>query len=159
MSAGSENYHSIEPGSNLLERTGSTPSVFGATARAASPLVIMVDDNPWIRESIPLMLGAHGYNCRCYATPEAYLDSSDFTDCLVLDVNFGGMSGLELQAYLREGGANFPILFFTGDLNPETESKARAGGANAFIGKGSPAMDLIGAIERSLASKALARSA
>ena len=34
--------------------------------------------------------------------------------CLVLDVRFGGLSGLDLQAELDNAGINIPIVFITG---------------------------------------------
>jgi two-component system response regulator TtrR len=55
--------------------------------------------------------------------------------CLVLDVRLPGMSGLELQDYLKREGIEIPIVFVSGHGDVATAVSAIKGGAVDFIQK------------------------
>ena len=61
------------------------------------------------------MLNAYGFLTEEYSSAEAFLsrDGATKIDCLVLDVDFGGMSGIELQRQLRDCGSKLPVIFIT----------------------------------------------
>ena len=53
----------------------------------------------------------------------------------MLDLRLPGMSGLELQEYLKRQGIEIPIVFVTGHGNVATAVTAIKGGAVDFIEK------------------------
>jgi RNA polymerase sigma factor (sigma-70 family) len=97
--------------------------------REAPLTVYVVDDDASIRESLALMLGLAGYATRLFADAEAFLDAWDDagTGCVVADLRLPGMTGLELQAKMRERGAAIPFVIITahGDV-PAARAAFRA---------------------------------
>jgi FixJ family two-component response regulator len=71
--------------------------------------------------------------------------------CLVLDVNLGGMSGIELRRELQASGSALPVVFVTGVDDEATRAAAQREGCVAFLRKPFPASLLIEAIERATA--------
>ncbi|MDB6168282.1 MAG: hypothetical protein JWM88_1146 [Verrucomicrobia bacterium] len=122
-----------------------------------SPKIALVDDDPWIRRAVSDNLEAHGLNCRGFDSAEAFLKSPDLaeTDCLILDVNFPSMDGLELQRVLAEQKHTFPIIFFTGEIDPEIEAHARKAGAVDYLEKAGSTSRLIEAIGRAIGARAV----
>jgi len=78
-------------------------------------LVVVVDDDESVRESLPDLLGQLGYATRAFASAEEFLasDCVPHTQCLILDIAMPGMSGPELQRELKLRGQLFPIIFIT----------------------------------------------
>ena len=94
------------------------------------PLVAyIVDDDPSIRDSLSLMLGLGGYATKLFADAESFLVAFDpgWSGCVVADLRLPGMSGLDLQARLRERGGTIPFVIITahGDV-PAARSAFRA---------------------------------
>ena len=85
-----------------------------------TPTVFIVDDEPGLRVSLPILLDTAHLKSRCFASAEAFLEacSPDLAGCLLLDVRMPGMSGPALQMELVRRGVCLPILFMTahGDL-------------------------------------------
>lgn len=69
-------------------------------------------------------------------------------DCVVLDVQMPGLSGLDVQRRLRDRDRVPPVIFISGDDSPDVRYKALADGAAAFLVK--PFDDEL--FERTLAS-------
>ena len=78
-------------------------------------LVAVVDDDESVRESLPDLLRASGYEVEAFASGEAFLASSDLgrTQCLILDIAMPGMSGPELQRELKRRGQALPVVYIT----------------------------------------------
>ena len=78
----------------------------------------MVDDDPRILSIVAMMLTARGYRVVESAAPadaiEIFEKRSSEIDMLLSDVAMPGMSGLELNARLRELKPDLPALFMTG---------------------------------------------
>jgi two-component system response regulator TtrR len=68
--------------------------------------------------------------------------------CLVLDVRLPGMSGLELQEYLKREGIEIPIVFVSGHGDVPTAVSAIKGGAVDFIQKPFSYRDVLAIIQR-----------
>jgi FixJ family two-component response regulator len=79
-----------------------------------APLLIdIVDDDADLRRALRRLLLANGLSVRTHESAEAFLASSDEPDCLVLDVQLGGVSGPRLYSLLRERAAAPPVVFIT----------------------------------------------
>lgn len=77
-------------------------------------LVCIVDDDLEVRDSMSLMLGLKGFDCRTYASGIAFLSAPPSRPCcLVLDLNMGEMDGLTLQEKINAKNLPVEIIFLT----------------------------------------------
>jgi len=78
-----------------------------------------------------------GYATATFASAEEFLHSGRVSEtaCLVSDVQMPGMSGLELQDWLKARGPQLPIIFITAFPETEARRRALAGGALGFLDK------------------------
>jgi FixJ family two-component response regulator len=98
--------------------------------------ITVVDDDASIRQSLCTLLRFEGWSASSHANAEDFLQvsSPNGTDCLILDVDLPGMSGLELQRELAlSEGQQVPIIFLTGRSAAHVRTQARKGGAFAFF--------------------------
>jgi FixJ family two-component response regulator len=76
-------------------------------------LICIVDDDASVRDSLSLVLGLKGYDCRTYESAESFLSSlPNRPACIILDLKMTGMSGLELQNRLLSLKVPVQIIFF-----------------------------------------------
>ena len=82
---------------------------------AGPPLVVIVDDDESVRESLPDLLMLFGFAARAFSSAGAFVasDCVDQTRCLILDVAMPGMSGPDLQQELKRRRREIPIIFIT----------------------------------------------
>ena len=94
-------------------------------------LIVVVDDDESVRESLPDLLREFGVAARAYPSAEAFLASEDLgrTSCVLLDVAMPGMSGPELLRELRRRGQDTPVVFITGHGDEATRPRLVKEGA------------------------------
>lgn len=99
--------------------------------------VAIVDDDESLCRSFGRLLRASGMQPIAYLSAEAFLADTKqpVFDCLVFDVQLGGLSGIELAQRLVAEGTRTPIIFVTGLEDPETRVRAEAVGCAAFYRK------------------------
>lgn len=99
--------------------------------------IFIVDDDPAVRDSLTLLLGASGLRVETYASARAFLEAytPERPGCLLLDVRMPGMSGLELQAELAARGVSLPIIFITAHGDVPMSARAFRTGAVDFLEK------------------------
>jgi FixJ family two-component response regulator len=102
-----------------------------------SPLVIVVDDDESVRESLLDLVRQLGFTARAFSSAEAFLsfDCVHQTCCLILDVAMPGMTGLDLQRELKLRGQAIPIIFMTGQKEEGVRKQALEQGAVRFLHK------------------------
>ena len=113
--------------------------------------VAVVDDDQSVRRSFARLLRAAGIQPVTYGSAEAFLADVKRPkfDCVVLDVQLGGMSGIELGAALAAaGGHHAPLIYITAHDDPETRAKAEAAGCAAYFLKNDSGADVLEAIRR-----------
>lgn len=77
-------------------------------------LVCIVDDDLEVRDSLSLMLGLKGYDCRTYSSGNAFLSAPPTRPCcLILDLKMGEMDGLTLQEKINNKKLPVEIIFLT----------------------------------------------
>lgn len=110
--------------------------------------VAIVDDDPGMLRGIARLLGAHGFGTRVFASAEAFLDDAKAKTavCLVLDIDLGGISGIELRRKLTASGSRLPVIFITALDDATTQQEAIAAGCVAFLSKPFGAKQLVCAI-------------
>jgi FixJ family two-component response regulator len=114
--------------------------------------IAVVDDDPFMLKALERLLPACGFEVLVFGSAEAFLGSNAANDvaCLVLDINLGGISGIELARRLTASGYRLPIIFITAVDNAATREKASATGGAAYLAKPFPATLLISAIEEAV---------
>lgn len=105
-------------------------------AREKEHVIAVVDNEAALREALGNLLRPAGYGVRTFASAEDFLASEGWhsVDCLILDAQLPGMSGLELQRYLGANGFQPPVIFVTQDKDGQVVQALR-GGALAFLRK------------------------
>jgi FixJ family two-component response regulator len=118
----------------------------------AAATVFVVDDDDLVRAAIQGMLKSVGLRSETFATPQEFLrcKRSDGPSCLVLDVRLPGVSGLDFQRELADGGIRIPIIFITGHGDIPMTVKAMKSGAVEFLTKPFRDQDLLDAIYQAL---------
>lgn len=112
--------------------------------------IAVVDDDEALCRSLGRLLRAAGMQAVTYASAEAFLadDRQPCFGCLVLDVQLGGISGLELQRRLVKAGNRTPVVFITAHDGPKIREEATAAGCSAFFRKTDSGADVLQAIRR-----------
>jgi FixJ family two-component response regulator len=115
--------------------------------------VAVVDDDRSMRVGVERLLNAHGYATRAFSSAEAYLEPGMETeaDCLLLDVDLGGMSGIELRRRLAACGRAVPVIFMTAVDDDATRASALATGCIAYLTKPFLGRTLIEAVKIAVA--------
>jgi FixJ family two-component response regulator len=118
-----------------------------------NPTVLVVDDDPQMRDSIGQLLRSLGMDPQLFASVSDFLksDKPNAPTCLVLDVRLPGRSGLEFQRDLAAANRDLPIIFITGHGDIPMTVQAMKGGAIEFLTKPFRDQDLLDAIEVGLA--------
>ena len=124
-----------------------------ATPPTSQPTVIVIDDDPGVRESIGGLIRSVGFEVRMLASVDEFHQSGrpNGPTCLVLDVRLPGQSGLDLQRELVSSGIDLPIVFITGHGDIPMSVQAMKGGAIEFLTKPFRDQDLLDAIQVGLA--------
>jgi len=115
-------------------------------------LISVVDDDESVRESLPDLLVALGYEARAFSSPGEFLRSGVLlkTKCLILDIAMPGMTGPEFQRELRARRIEIPIIFITAHTNGSTRSQLIEEGAVDCLSKPFSEQALIDALEAAL---------
>jgi FixJ family two-component response regulator len=118
----------------------------------ANPTVLVVDDDPHLRQSVGRLLRSLGLDAQLFASIADFLKSNppDGPSCLVLDVRLPGQSGLELQRELAAAKRELPIIFITGHGDIPMTVQAMKSGAIEFLTKPFRDQDLLDAIQLGL---------
>jgi two-component system response regulator FixJ len=121
-----------------------------------SPTVYVVDDDESIRTLWRWLMESNGIAVRTFPAAADFIESyrSGAAGCLVLDLRLPGMSGLELQEYLKQRGIEIPIVFVTGYGDVSAAVSALKGGAIDFIQKPFSHKDVFSVIEKAFARDA-----
>ena len=114
--------------------------------------VAVVDDDENLCRSIARLLRASGMQPITYLSAEAFLADTKQPqfDCLLLDVQLTGMSGLALQKQLAATGTAAPIIFITAHDDPQAREQAHAAGCAGYFRKTDSGADVLEAIRRVL---------
>jgi FixJ family two-component response regulator len=99
-------------------------------------LICIVDDDASVRDSLSLILGLKGFDCRTYESAESFLSSlPNRPACIILDLKMTGMSGLELQNRLLSLKTPVQIIFLTAFADVQVMREAFLGNAVDFLEK------------------------
>jgi FixJ family two-component response regulator len=123
----------------------------------AKPIVFVVDDDLWVRESLETLIQDGGWHPETFASAQEFLDRprTSTPNCLLLDVSLPGLNGLELQKRVAER-TDMPIIFITGHGDIPMSVGAMKAGAVEFLTKPFNDEVLLAAIRQALERSRLA---
>ena len=119
-------------------------------SRTTPIYVAVIDDDENACRSLDRLLRAAGIQPSTYTSAEMFLADTKHPqfDCLVLDVQLGGMSGIELGQRLVAEGRHTPFIYITAYDDPETRAGAEAAGCAAYFRKSDSGDEVLEAIRR-----------
>jgi len=114
--------------------------------------VVIVDDDPSVREALSRLARSVGLDAKVMASVPDFLESGrpEGPTCVVLDVRLPGGSGLDIQRKLSAANIHLPIIFITGHGDIPMSVQAMKGGAIGFLTKPFREQDLLDAIRLGL---------
>lgn len=106
--------------------------------QAAKPLIAVVDDNASVRRALRRLLRTLDMEADPFATGDELLELLDAMpsyapDCVILDVQLPGSSGLEIQRRLARRA--LPVIVITAYDELAVREQALSAGAVAFLRK------------------------
>jgi len=119
-------------------------------------LVLLVDDDSRVRESLKDLLGSAGVETLSFSSGEALLRSDVLatSSCLITDVRMPGMDGWELQALVAKTHPHVPIIFISAFQDSQAFERALVLGAFAFLYKPFDGEELLRTVEAALSRSA-----
>ena len=121
-----------------MTSTGSLGHDVGSSPMAtAKPIVFIIDDDVWVRESLETLIEDEGWQPETFATAQEFLarPRAFIPSCLVLDISLPGLNGLELQKRVAAERTDMPIIFVTGHGDIPISVGAMKAGAIEFLTK------------------------
>jgi len=114
--------------------------------------VAVVDDDESLCRSLARLLLAAGIQPISYPSAEAFLADTKHPrfDCVVLDIQLPGISGLELQKQLAAASAAPPVIFITAHDDPTARDQARVAGCAGYFRKTDAGSEVLEAIRRAV---------
>ena len=142
------------------ERDSGEPAVLrsmlaGMSGKVSAISVGVVEDDASLCRSMARFPRAAGLQVSSFLSAEAFLGSASHSrfDCLLLDIQLGGMSGIELAERLAGAGNAPPIIFITAHDEPEIRARAFAAGCVAYLNKSDPGDAMLSAIRQACEPK------
>jgi FixJ family two-component response regulator len=99
--------------------------------------IALIDDDAAVRKALARVLRSAGFSVTAFESAEEFLAQSPITtpDCLVLDINLTGMSGLELRQTLLRRGMALSIVFITAGDDAHTQEALSSAGVRTWLRK------------------------
>ena len=101
------------------------------------PIILLVDDDPRLREYMRINLEVEGYTVREAASADEALDAIEggAPDLVLLDVVMPGIDGWQMLQRMQERHGSIPVIMFSGQVDERSAGDAEQRGARGFIGK------------------------
>ena len=114
--------------------------------------IAVIDDDESLCLSMSRLLRAARLQPITYPSAEAFLADTKRPkfDCLMLDIQLTGMSGLDLRRRLSAVMDATPVIFITAHDDPEVRAQAEASGCAGYFRKMDSGADVLAAIRRTI---------
>lgn len=147
--AGQPSLPTAEPSTNERPETPATPAPTSVPEPAHR--VLIVEDDPSQALFAESVLNGAGFEARVVGVAAEFLvTAAEFQPALVLmDLHMPGMDGAELTTLLRQQPAlaHIPVVFLTGDDDPERQFEVMEVGADDFLTKPVRPRHLVAAVQ------------
>ena len=116
--------------------------------------IAIIDDEQSLCRSMGRLLRAAGFNAVTFESAEEFLADEVHAsfDCIVLDIQLAGISGLELHQRLVETHIETPVIFITAHDAPEVRTQAESAGCSGYFRKTDSGSAVLAAIEQAVRS-------
>ena len=121
-------------------------------SRQAEAVIAIVDDDASVQRGLQRLIRSAGWKVETFASAQEFLAKSrtELPNCVLLDLQLPGLSGLDLQKRMAEVGLEIPIVFLTGHGNIPVSVQAMKAGAVQFLTKPVDEQELLEAIEEAV---------
>jgi FixJ family two-component response regulator len=128
------------------------PTLPGSVAGDGEPVVLVIDDDMAMRESLTSLFKSVGLRVEVFGSAPEFLRSSlpNAPSCLVLDIRLPGTNGLDFQIELAKLGIHIPIIFMTGHGDIPMSVQAMKAGAVDFLTKPFRHQEMLHAVTQAL---------
>jgi len=112
-------------------------------------VIAVVEDDAGIRRALERLLTSWGYGVELYGSAEEFIRAatSSVAACVLVDIQLGDVSGVELGRHLSSNGFTFPIIFMTGSQDETFRRQALDLGCVAYLLKPLQAQQLKEALD------------
>jgi len=120
--------------------------------RQSDPVIAIVDDDPSVRDGLESLIRSAGWRVQMFSSAQEFLarPRTEAPNCLILDLQLPGLSGLDLQKRMAEAGLEIPIVFLSGHGNIPATVQAMKAGAVEFLTKPFDDEELLHAIREAI---------
>ncbi len=118
--------------------------------------IAVIDDDDSLCRSLARLLNQAGYHAITYPSAEDFLVDPLRTHfgCLLVDVQLGGMTGIEMFGKLKEQGDRTPVIYITAFDDPRARQQAHAMGCAGYFRKTDAGLDILDTVRRLTAEAA-----
>ncbi|MDI1249199.1 MAG: response regulator [Lacunisphaera sp.] len=112
--------------------------------------ILLIDDEPAIRETLQLCLELNGHTVLAAADgPAGVRLAAQLPDLILCDVGLPGLDGYGVLAAIRQlpASRDIPFIFLTALAGPDDQRRGMSLGANGYIAKPFTQRDILDAIE------------
>jgi FixJ family two-component response regulator len=104
------------------------------------PRIVIVDDDESVCRAIKRLVRSLGMDADTFTSGQEFIEVFETVpllriDCVVLDVQMPGVTGLDVQERLSSVGSRLPVIFITAHDEVGARERALSGGAVAFLRK------------------------
>lgn len=132
----------------VIQRGSSQP----IDAAPETPVVLVVDDDPEVRDALSSLFRSVGLEPRLFASTAEFLQHKlpEAPCCIVLDIRLPGVGGLDFQAQLTNANIHIPVVMVTGHGDIPMSVRAMKAGAVDFLTKPFRPQDMLDAVARAI---------
>lgn len=119
-------------------------------------MVMVVDDDAFVRHGLEHLLAAEGYAVRAFADAADFLaqPAPPVPSCLILDMQMPQLDGMGVLQHMAARHLGLPVIFLTGHGSISLSVAAMKAGANEFLTKPVDPDALLAAVDEALARDA-----
>ena len=116
--------------------------------------ILVVDDEPTVRQSCARIFAARGYDVETAATAQEGLERAarGYFDCALIDLKMPDRDGMELVRDARERRGNMAVVIITGYGAVDTAAEATRLGVSDYLCKPFEPDQIVDAVERAVRS-------
>jgi FixJ family two-component response regulator len=111
--------------------------------------IAIVDDDPSVLKALRRSLRVRAIDAKTYSSAQEFLAAlpDGLPECLIVDLQMPGMTGLELLQLLRRRNIQLPTIIITAHGDSGIRERCESAGAAAFLSKPLQSASLFTAID------------